>query len=285
MEHHSNLLPWRQSSRVVEIGIDETGLLDLTALRAAIGPRTKLIAVTAASNISGAVQPIAKVGEIAQNAGVPLLVDAAQLAGHKPMSISDLGCTFCAVSGHKLLGPSGTGILAMSDEGAEILRPTRHGGGTVEYVGPTHFVEKTGPEAFEMGSPNPEGAVGLAAAVDYLDSVGLVRISTHITELTGALREGIRSNAAFSLPFAPGEENTGIVSFVPKSRMNIGQMAEILSDSYHISLRHGHQCAQPFYQYTGAKPALRASLHLYNTLEDVTDFLAALDDVAVFCTP
>lgn len=284
MEHHSNLLPWRRSSKVVEIGIDADGMLDLDALLAAINPRTKLIAITAASNVSGAVQPIAKIGEIAQATGIPFLVDAAQLAGHKSMSMSDMGCTFCVVSGHKMLGPSGTGILAMSEAGASMLRPTRHGGGTVEYVGPTHFVEKTGPEAFEMGSPNPEGAIGLAAGVDYLQNIGMSRISTHIAEMTAALREGVRSNPVFTLPFSPGEQNTGIVTFVPKSRMSIGQMAEILSDSYHISLRHGHHCAQPFYHYAGSKPALRASLHLYNTMDDVTCFLAALDDIAVFCT-
>jgi cysteine desulfurase/selenocysteine lyase len=285
MEHHSNLLPWRRTSKVVEIGIDEHGLVDLQALRDAIGPRTKLIAITAASNVSGAVQPISQIGEISKAAGVPFLVDAAQLAGHKPMSLADMGCTFCAISGHKLLGPSGTGVLAMSDEGAAMLRPTRHGGGTVEYVGQTHFVEKTGPEAFELGSPNPEGAVGLSAAIDYLDTVGLTRIAGHISDLTTTLREGIMANPAFTLPFAPGHTNTGIVSFVPNSRMNIGQMAEVLSDSYHISLRHGHHCAQPFYQVTGAKPALRASLHLYNTMDDVSHLLAALDDIAIFCTP
>ncbi len=285
MEHHSNLLPWRQAARVVTVGIDANGMIDLDALRKAITPRTRLIAVTAASNVSGAVQPVADIAEIARAAGILLLIDAAQMAGHLPLSMAEMGCTFCTFSGHKMLGPSGIGVLAMSDEGAAILQARRHGGGTVEYVGPTHFVQKTGPEAFEMGSPNAEGAVGLGAAVDYLEGIGVNRIAAHVATLAETLRAGIAAIPAFAMPFAPGRKNTGIVTFVPRSEMNLGQMAEILSDSYQISLRHGHHCAQPFYQHVGAEPALRASLHLYNTLDDVTAFLGALSDIAVFCKP
>jgi cysteine desulfurase/selenocysteine lyase len=187
------------------------------------------------------------------------------------------------MSGHKMLGPAGTGVLAVSDHGADLLRPARPGGGNVEYVGNDDHVYKSGPEAFELGSPNPEGVIGLAAAVSYLDKIGVDRISTHVQALTAGLRAGIADNKAFRLHFPPGHRNTGIVTFSPSSAMDVGLMGEILSETFKIALRHGHHCAQPFYRRMQAPPALRASMHLYNTAADVGRLLIALNELSTFC--
>lgn len=283
LEHHSNLLPWRRVANVVTVGCEPNGEIDLAALGRSISPRTKLVAITAASNVSGVLQPISEVADAARRRGVPVLVDGAQLAGHAPFSFRESGCDFFAFSGHKFLGPSGTGALAMSERGAELLRPKRPGGGTVEAVAAIGHISRRGPGAFELGTPNTEGLLGMAEAVAYLDGLGLEAVLRHSMDLADEARDVIARTGAFDILFERGARNVGIVTFAPRSGIDVGLLCQILSDSYGIAMRHGHHCAQPLYAATGAPPAIRASFYIYNGRDDVGALADALHDLTPIC--
>jgi cysteine desulfurase/selenocysteine lyase len=279
LEHHSNLLPWRRVAKVVTVGIEPSGTVDLDALSRAIGARTRLIALSAASNVSGVLQPIADIVRVAARREVPVLLDAAQLAGHAPLDFDHTGADFFVASAHKMLGPSGVGLLGMSARGAELLREPRPGGGAVELVTAHGYVPRQGPARFEPGSPNVEGAVGMAAALAYLDTLGLASVHQHGRQLADEARARLQELDCVDFPFAAGDDNVGIVTFVPRSDIELALMSQVLSDTYGIAVRHGHHCAQPLYAHLDAPPALRASFYVYNDRDDVDRLVQAIEEL------
>ncbi len=284
-EHHSNILPWRSRVATDVFHVSKDGTFDLDDLSRRLHSRTRLLAITGASNVTGVRQPIEAVVELAHRQGVAVLVDGAQLAGHGPVDLGQVGCDFFVASGHKMLAPSGAGILIQTPNAAcRKVRPVRLGGGVVEQVSDIHHMLKRGSAAFEPGTPNVEGVLGLAAAMTYLDNVGLTAIERHISGLVQYARDELQKLDFIHLPFDSGPENVGIVSFQPQGSVDVGWVAQILSDRYDVAVRHGHHCAQPLFKRANIGPTLRASFHVYNDKADVDKMVSALRDIMVLLT-
>jgi len=280
LEHHSNLVPWQILARqvgckVVPIPIDDRGQVDLDALAGLLSPRTRLVAVAHVSNALGTVVPVKEVVRLAHGRDVPVLVDGAQAAPHHPIDVQDLGCDFYAFSGHKVFGPTGIGVLWVRDE---ILRdlPPWHGGGEmvrqVAFEGTT-FADP--PARFEAGTPHIAGAVGLAAALDYITApgLGLAAIAEHeqavLARATAALEavDGLRI-----LGTAP--HKAAVISFDVEG-VHPHDIGTIL-DREGIAVRAGHHCAQPVMRRFGVPATTRASFAFYNTLEEVDALVRGL---------
>jgi len=278
-EHHSNFLPWQQlclrtgaSLRV--LGIGERGTLEPETLERAIGPRTRLLALCHVSNVLGAVNPVARLTEIAHARGVPVLVDGAQAAAHLPVNVRELGCDFYCFSGHKVYGPSGIGVLWLSPRFAEELPPAFFGGEMVSEVTEESCRFLPSPRRFEAGTPDFAGAIGLASALDYLAGLGAERVRRHERELCrlafgrlGAL-EGIRI-------YSDPENCAGILSFTLDG-VSVYDAA-LLLDARGVAVRAGVHCAAPLHARLGAEATLRVSFAVYNTVRDVEILAEALD--------
>jgi cysteine desulfurase/selenocysteine lyase len=277
LEHHSNYLPWLAKATPRVVDIDDAGTIDLERLEAAFSPRTKLVAVTLASNVTGAVQPVAEICALARRRNVPVLVDAAQAMAHVPVDVRELGCSFLTFSGHKMFGPSGVGALFISAQTE--LAPARVGGTMVETVGETP-VFRSAPYRYEAGTPNIEGVLGLAAAVRYLEP-RRAEMSAYTERLADYARFRLEQRDGISIPFAAKGKRVPLVSFVPRvSGVDLEFVCRMLADGGGIALRGGTHCCQPLFQHVGLKGALRVSLGPYNTFEDVDALMASLDDVA-----
>ncbi len=271
LEHHANLVPWQAAARrsgatLRVLRPDAEGRLDAAALAPLLGTRTRVFALTACANATGHRPPYEALLALATQAGVLTVLDAAQAAAHAMPAVAALACDFMAFSGHKMHGPMGTGVLAGRRAALERLAPLRLGGDMVESVrwDETRFAPL--PMRLEGGTPNVAGAVGMAAAADFIDGVGRERIEAHVTHL--------RAAAAAALAALPGvrvlardEPRTAIVSFVADGAHphDIGT----LLDERGIAVRTGHHCAQPLLDHLGTGPTTRASFALYNTLDEV----------------
>lgn len=281
LEHHSNLLPWRnlnkQGVSVDVIGITADYSLDLFALEQSITDATRLVAVTHASNVLGVITPIVKIAEICHDHGALLLVDGAQTVPHMPVDISGLGCDFFAFSGHKMLGPTGTGVLWMKEE---LIEPTMLGGGMVETVTKDGYTTADGYQKYEAGTPNIGGGIGLGAAVDYLEAIGMEEIRRHEDLLTTRLIEGFKKiNGVHVYTPERRESRIGVVSFTIDG-IHPHEVAQQLDESADIMVRSGHHCCQPLMDYLGLPDGtVRASLALYNTQQEVDLCLAAVEEI------
>jgi cysteine desulfurase/selenocysteine lyase len=281
LEHHSNLLPWRnltkQGVSVDLIGINTDYTLDLSAIKNTITDTTRLVAVTHASNVLGVVTPIEKIAEICHEHGALLLVDGAQTVPHLPVDVTRLGCDFFAFSGHKMLGPTGTGILWMKEP---IIEPTMLGGGMVEIVTKDGYTAAEGYQKYEAGTPNISGGIGLGAAVDYLAAIGMGKIRQHEELLTARLIEGLKTIDRVRI-YAPehAESRIGVVSFTIDG-LHPHEVAEQLDESADIMVRSGHHCCQPLMDHLGlAEGTVRASLALYNIGQEIDLFITAVDEI------
>jgi cysteine desulfurase/selenocysteine lyase len=281
LEHHSNLLPWRNlKNRGVEldvIGIHPDYSLDLAALEAAITPSTRLVTVTHASNVLGVVTPVSAIAEICHDHGVLLLVDGAQSVPHMPVNVTTLGCDFFAFSGHKMLGPTGTGVLWMKEP---CLEPFILGGGMVEAVTESGYTPAEGYQKYEAGTPNIAGGIGLGAAVDYLSGLGMGKIRDHEERLTARLISGLRKVRGVHVYAAvPPVDRMGVVSFTVDP-LHPHEIAQQLDESADILVRSGHHCCQPLMERLGLpEGTVRASLGVYNTEEEVDMLLATLEEM------
>lgn len=281
LEHHSNLLPWRNlKERGVAldlIGIHPDYSLDLAALEAAITPATRLVAVTHASNVLGVVTPVAEIARICHDHGARLLVDGAQSVPHMPMDISRLGCDFFAFSGHKMLGPTGTGVLWMQEP---CLAPFIVGGGMVEAVTADGYTAAEGYQRYEAGTPNIAGGIGLGAAADYLAGLGMEKIRAHEEHLTARLVSGLKRVKGVRVYAAePPVERIGVVSFTVGG-LHPHEVAQQLDESADILVRSGFHCCQPLMERLGlADGTVRASLGLFNTEEEIDMLVATLDEM------
>jgi len=278
MEHHSNIVPWQilceqQGAQLRIIPITDAGELDLDAYAALLTDRTRLVAVTHVSNAMGTVNPITEIVRAAHGRGIPVLVDGAQAVAHGPVDVRALGCDFYAFSGHKLFGPTGIGALYGTSALLESMPPYQSGGDMIRSVSFEHTVYDIPPHRFEAGTPDIAGAVGLAAAIDYLSGIGFERIADHERELleyaTGALARipGVRV-------IGTAAHKVGVLSFVLDD-VHPHDVATIL-DREGVAIRAGHHCCQPLMERLGVPATARASLALYNNHDDIDALSTAL---------
>jgi len=281
MEHHSNIVPWQilaqeRGATVEFIKIDQNGELRQDEVKELIDDSTKIVCVTHASNVLGTINPVKDIGRLAHDSGALFLVDAAQSVPHMPVNVQDIDCDFAAFSGHKMLGPTGIGVLYGKTERLEGMPPFLGGGEMIREVHTSGASWKDLPYKFEAGTPNVSGAIGLGAAVDYLRNVGIDNVLEHEREITryalGRMRrvEGLDIYGPMNV-----DQRVGVISF------NLGDihahdLASIL-DEDGIAIRSGHHCAQPLMEFLQIPAASRASFYIYNTKEEVDVFIEALE--------
>jgi cysteine desulfurase/selenocysteine lyase len=280
MEHHSNMVPWLELKRKnVEIDfadIKNDGTLDMNDFESKLTKNTKLAALTHASNMLGTINDIEKIAKMCHEQDTLLLVDGAQSAPHMNIDVQKLDCDFFAFSGHKMLGPTGIGCLYAKKTLLEKMEPYQTGGGMIRVVNFEGATWAELPQKFEAGTPNIAGAVGLGAAIDYLNNIGMKSVRSHEQELTAYALKRLSENKHVKI-FGPlnTEKRTGVVSF------NVGDIhahdiATIL-DSDGIAVRSGHHCAQPLHERLKLAASCRASFYLYNTQEEVDTLCTSID--------
>jgi cysteine desulfurase/selenocysteine lyase len=281
LEHHSNLVPWQmlceqRGARLLAAPATDDGALSLPELDRLIGPRTRLVALTHVSNAIGTVTPVRAVADLAHARGAALLVDGAQAAAHLPVDVQALGCDFYALSGHKVYGPTGIGVLWGRAELLEEMPPFLGGGDMVQSVSFARTTYAGIPQRFEAGTPNLEGAVGLAAAFEYLRAQDRTAIARH--------EQDLMSHATSRLAAVPGVRLIGrapekgpIVAFV-MAGAHAHDVGTVL-DHQGVAVRTGHHCAQPLHERFGVAATVRASMALYNTREEIDALVTALASV------
>ena len=281
MEHHSNIVPWQllaqeKGAKVEFVKIDENGELRQDEVHELIDDSTKIVCVTHASNVLGTINPVKDIGRVAHRFGALLLVDAAQSIPHMPVNVQDIDCDFAAFSGHKMLGPTGIGVLYGKNEQLEKMPPFLGGGEMIREVHTTGASWKDIPYKFEAGTPNISGAIGLGAAVDYLRGIGMGNVRDHEREITRYAIDRMKQVKGLDIYGPMGvDRRVGVVSF------NLGDihahdLASIL-DEDGIAIRSGHQCAQPLMEFLQVPATSRASFYIYNTKDEVDLFIEALE--------
>jgi len=286
MEHHSNLVPWQlvagmTGARVRAVPITGDYLLDLDALDRLLGGRTRIVAVSAMSNMLGTLNPVPAVAERAHAAGALVLADAAQAVPHAGARLDELGADFLAFTGHKMLGPMGVGVLAAREEVLEGMEPFLGGGEMIRDVAIEGSTWNDIPWRFEAGTPNVADAVGLGAAVDFLQALGMDRVRAAEADLTAyALKrlgevQGLRVYGPAEL-----EHRGGVVSFTLGS-IHPHDVAQVL-DEEGIAVRAGHHCTMPLHRRLGVQATTRASFSVYSTADEVDALVAGLEKTARF---
>jgi len=281
MEHHSNIVPWQllaenTGAEVEFVGITKNGTLQQERLDDAVDDKTKLVAVTHASNVLGTINQVNAIGRIAHKHGALFLVDAAQSIPHMKVDVADIDCDFMAFSGHKMMGPTGIGVLYGKRKFLEDMPPFLGGGEMIKEVHTTGTSWNELPYKFEAGTPDIAGVIGLGAAIEYINRLGIKNIQEHEQELTGyALNKLAGLKEAMVYGPKSSKERVGVISF------NIGDihahdLASIL-DEEGIAIRSGHHCAQPLMEFVGVPAMARASFYAYNTEEEVDRFVDALE--------
>ena len=268
------------TSRGVEldvVGITSDYLVDPTLIEGAITEKTRLVAITHASNVTGTIVPVREIAAICRKHGVLLLVDAAQTVPHMPVDVGTIGCDFCAFSGHKMLGPTGTGVLWMKNP---VLTPSQVGGGMVETVTTTGFVSSDGYQKYEAGTPNISGSIGLGVAADYLRRIGLDNVRRHEENLTTRLITGLTRipNVRVFAPMMP-KDRVGVVSFTVRG-LHPHEVAQQLDEVADIMVRSGHHCCQPLMERLGLEGTVRASIGMYNTENEIDLLIASVEELA-----
>jgi cysteine desulfurase/selenocysteine lyase len=283
LEHHSNILPWQQLAERKNLKLkylypDENYRIPLSELEEKLTEKTKIFSISQMSNVSGVINPVKEMAELAHQIGALVIVDGAQGAPHLKTDVRDLDADFYAFSGHKMLGPMGIGVLYGKKELLEELPPFLKGGGMIEYVKEQDSTYAPLPEKFEAGTPNVEGAVGLEAAVEYLEEIGLDKIKEHELELTEyALKKMKELDYVEIAGPLDLEDRGGIISFNLKD-IHSHDLATIV-DSEGIAIRSGHHCAQPLMKFYRLNSTGRISFYLYNTKAEVDRFLESLEKV------
>jgi cysteine desulfurase/selenocysteine lyase len=286
MEHHSDLVPWqlaaqRTGATLKHIPVLDDGTLDQEAFEKLLTPQVKLLALVHISNSLGTINPVREMCAKAKAVGASTFVDAAQSAGHIPISVQDIGCDFLAFSGHKMCAPTGIGALYGRRALLDTLAPDETGGGMVVTVDYTGARWKPAPERFEAGTPDIAGAIGLAAACDYLDGIGRPAIAAHDHRLGELARAALDELPGIRVlgPRA-GSPRAGMVSF---AFANIHAHDVItFADQQGVALRGGHHCNMPLMKKLGLPSTARASFYLYNTEEEVAALAVTLRKVVKF---
>ncbi|HTP29928.1 MAG TPA: cysteine desulfurase [Anaeromyxobacteraceae bacterium] len=281
MEHHSNIVPWQmlcadRGAKLVVAPIDDRGVLLLGELEKRIGPRTRLLAVTHVSNALGTVNPLPQIVALAHGRGVPVVVDGAQSAPHLLVDVRQLDCDFYAFSGHKIYGPTGIGVLYGKAEHLEEMPPWQGGGDMIASVTFEKTTYNRAPYKFEAGTPNMAGAVGLAAALDWFDTLPRPAAFAHEAALLDYGTEVLSSVHGLRL-IGVAPEKAGVLSFVLEG-IHPHDIGTVL-DREGVAIRTGHHCAQPLMQRLGLAATARASLGLYNTRGELDALVAGLEKV------
>ncbi|RCW54643.1 cysteine desulfurase [Halanaerobium sp. ST460_2HS_T2] len=283
LEHHSNILPWQQLAERKNLKLkylypDQNYRIPLSELKEKLTEKTKVFSISQMSNVSGVINPVKEMAELAHQKGALVVVDGAQGAPHIRTDIRDIDADFYAFSGHKMLGPMGIGVLYGKKELLETLPPFLKGGGMIEYVKEQGSTYAPLPEKFEAGTPNVEGAVGLQAAIEYLEEIGLDKIKEHELELTKYALEKMEDLDYVEIAGPLDLENRGgIISFNLKD-IHSHDLATIV-DSEGIAIRSGHHCAQPLMKFYRLNSTGRISFYFYNTKAEVDRFLESLEKV------
>ena len=281
LEHHANLVPWqaaarRSGARLLVLRPDREGRLHADDLARLLGPRTRVFAVTACANATGERPPYEALLALAEEAGALTVLDAAQAVAHEVPALARIGCDFLAFSGHKMYGPMGIGVLAGRRPALDRLAALRLGGDMVEWVSETHASFAELPARLEGGTPNVAGAVGLAAAADFIDEVGRARIDEHLRALRAHAVAGLSALPGVSV-LSPAAAGSAIVSFIADG-VHPHDLGTLL-DERGIAVRTGHHCAQPLLACLGVGPTTRASFAVYNTHEEVERLVDAVAPV------
>jgi cysteine desulfurase/selenocysteine lyase len=240
--------------------------------------RTKLVAIGHVSNVTGLIAPAGDIIAEARKRGIATLVDGAQSVGHMPVDVRQLGCDFFAFSGHKMLGPSGIGVLFAKQERITASPPMLFGGGMVAGATVDGFTPEAGPARFEAGTPAIEGALGMGAAAKFLMQIGMEEVKQHAEELSAALVRGLREIRGITL-FPDGEGDRIPIASFTVNGVSAGDAAAILCNRYNIMVRSGVHCAEPLLRHFGQTGLVRVSLHVYNTLEEVAAIVEAVGKV------
>ena len=278
MEHHSNIVPWqmlceRKKAILKVIPLNDDLSLNIDAFQALISPKTKLVSVTHVSNVLGIINPVEQIIRIAHSHNIPVCIDGAQSAPHLPINVQQLDCDFFVCSAHKMYGPTGLGILYGKELLLNNLPPAEGGGEMIEHVRFEHTTYNTLPYKFEAGTPNFIGSHAFAAALDYIDAIGMPTIQQHEAELTAYAEQRLKEIPNIRI-YAETQPKTGVISF------NIGTIHPFdvgtLLDHMGIAVRTGHHCAEPLIDYLQVPGTIRASFGLYNDKADIDTFIAAL---------
>jgi cysteine desulfurase / selenocysteine lyase len=271
MEHHSNIVPWQmlceeKGARLRVIPITDAGELRLDEYQRLIGPRTRIVSVAHVSNALGTINPVEDIVRLAHDRGIPVLLDGAQAVAHMPVDVRAIGCDFYAFSGHKVFGPTGVGVLYGRAPLLEAMPPYQGGGDMIRSVSFDETRYNDVPYKFEAGTPHIAGVVGLAAAIDYLTSVGGDRVAAHEHDLLVYGTERLSEIAGLRLK-GTAPRKAGILSFVVDG-IHPHDLGTVL-DRHGVAIRAGHHCSQPLMARLGVPATARASLALYNTREEI----------------
>ena len=278
MEHHANIVPWqlvceRTGAKLKVAPITESGELIVEKFIELLTPEVKLAAVTHVSNVLGTINPIAMLARESRKRGIPLLVDGSQAAPHLRIDVRALGCDFYALTGHKVFGPTGTGMLWAKREHLDAMPPFFGGGEMIREVRFEGTTFADPPHKFEAGTPNIAGVVGLGAALDYIESIGLEKMAAREHELLVHATEAMRSVPGLRI-IGEASEKAPVNAFLIDG-VHAHDLATLL-DFEGVAVRSGHHCAHPLMQFYGVAATLRASLAFYNTHEEIDAFVAAI---------
>jgi len=278
MEHHSNLIPWQQVAKATGatlkyITLQSDGSVDLAEVEKAVTAQTKIVSIAHVSNVMGVVNPVKEIAEIAHHNGAILVVDGAQSAPHMKVDVQDLDSDFYAFSSHKMCGPTGIGVLYGKKALLESMDPVEFGGEMIDEVGLYDSTWKELPWKFEGGTPIIAGAVGLGAAIDFLNDIGMDNVERHEIELAAYAMDSLSEVEGITI-YGPRTREVGLVTF------NLGEVhphdvATVL-DASGIAVRAGHHCCQPLMRWLNVNSTVRASFYLYNTKDDVDRLISAL---------
>ena len=278
MEHHSNIVPWQilceeKKAKLKVIPFNDDGELQLHEYERLLGPRTKLVSIAHVSNALGTINPVKTIIEMAHSKGVPVLVDGAQAVPHESVDVRELDCDFYVFSGHKVFGPTGTGVLYGKAEYLDSMPPFQGGGDMIKSVTLEKTIYNDLPYKFEAGTPNIAGVIGLRAALEYVSRIGLERISGYEHELLSYATEALSSVERLRL-IGTAREKAAVLSFIV-DEVHAHDVGTVL-DREGVAIRTGHHCAQPVMQHFGVAATSRASLAFYNTKSDIDALVKAL---------
>ncbi|MCY8500629.1 cysteine desulfurase SufS [Bacillus inaquosorum] len=285
MEHHANIIPWQQAVKATGaalkyIPLQEDGTISLEDVRETVTSNTKIVAVSHVSNVLGTINPIKEMAKIAHDNGAVIVVDGAQSTPHMKIDVQDLDCDFFALSSHKMCGPTGIGVLYGKKALLENMEPAEFGGEMIDFVGLYESTWKELPWKFEAGTPIIAGAIGLGAAIDFLEEIGLDEISRHEHKLAAYALERFRQLDGVTV-YGP-EERAGLVTF-NLDDVHPHDVATVL-DAEGIAVRAGHHCAQPLMKWLDVTATARASFYLYNTEEEIDKLVEALQKTKEYFT-
>ncbi|WP_375588411.1 cysteine desulfurase [Hoeflea alexandrii] len=284
MEHHSNIVPWhflreRQGAKIVWVGVDDQGNFDLDDFRKALTDRTKLVAIAHMSNVLGTVVDVKEVCRIAHERGVKVLVDGSQAAVHMPVDVQDIGCDWYVMTGHKLYGPSGIGVLYGKTDALNAMQPFMGGGEMIVDVSEDSVTYNDPPHRFEAGTPPIVQAIGLGASLDYMEKLGRERIAAHEADLASYAQQRLSAvNALRLIGTAPGK---GAIFAFEIEGIHAHDVS-MLIDRSGVAVRAGTHCAQPLLKRFGATSTCRASMGLYNTRAEIDTLVEALEKARAF---